>query len=106
MYMRKAISVTIDEANLLWLKAQAAATSKGSVSDVLDRLVRDARLEGRTDAIRSVVGTVDLPHGDLEQADGYVRSLFDRSLSRPVLVKERAAAATRAVRRRGRTRRG
>ncbi|PYR94348.1 MAG: hypothetical protein DMF84_05925 [Acidobacteria bacterium] len=104
--MRKPISITIEADNLLWLKAQAAATSKGSVSDVVDRLVRDARLEGRTGAIRSVVGTVDLPHGDLDRADGYVRSLFDRSLSRPMLVKERPPAATRAGRGRGRKRRG
>jgi hypothetical protein len=99
--MRKAVSVTMDEDNLLWLKAQAAATLKGSVSDVLDRLVREARLAGRTDAIRSVVGTVDLPHGDLEQGDAYVRSMFDRSLGRPLLVKERRAARTRGTRRRG-----
>jgi hypothetical protein len=104
--MRKAISVTIDEDNLLWLKAQAAATSKGSVSDVLDRLVRDARLEGRTESIRSVVGTVDLPHGDLDRADAYVRSMFDRSLGRPMLVKERPPAASRAGRARGTKRRG
>jgi len=49
---------------------------------------------------------VDLPHGDLDRADGYVRSLFDRSLSRPMLVKERPPAATRAGRGRGRKRRG
>jgi hypothetical protein len=104
--MRKAISVTIDEDNLLWLKAQAAATMKGSVSDVLDRLVRNARLEGRTDAIRSVVGTVDLPHGNLDRADVDVRSLFDRSLGRPMLVKERPPAARRTVRARGTKRRG
>jgi hypothetical protein len=103
---KKAISVTIDEDNLLWLKAQAAMTTKGSVSDVLDRLVRQARLEGRTDAIRSVVGTVDLPHGDLEQADAYVRALFDRSLARPMLVKERPRTASRTVRTRATKRRG
>lgn len=106
MRMRKPISVTIEEDNLLWLKAQAAATLKGSVSDVLDRLVRDARLEGRTDAIRSVVGTVDLPDGDLDHADAYVRSMFDRSLKRPMLVKQRPPAANRAVRTRGNKRRG
>jgi hypothetical protein len=104
--MRKAISVTIEEDNLLWLRAQAAATMKGSVSHVLDRLVRTARLEGRTDAIRSVVGTVDLPHGDLEQADASVRALFDRSIARPMLVRDRRPASGRAVRRRRTRRRG
>ena len=104
--MRKPISVTIEEDNLLWLKAQAAATSKGSVSDVLDRLVRDARLEGRTEAIRSVVGTVDLAEGSLDRADAYVQSLVDRSLSRPMLVKETAPRASQRMRARGTKRRG
>ncbi len=104
--MRRAISVTIDEDNLLWLKAQAAATSGGSVSGVLDRLVRDARLEGRTEAVRSVVGTIDLPQGDLDHADAYVRSLFDRSLRRPMLVKEDPPRAARALRTRSKKRRG
>jgi hypothetical protein len=91
--MRKPISVTIDEENLVWLRGQAAATSRGSVSAVLDRLVRDARLAGRTDpaAVRSVVGTIDLPDDDpdLEKADAYVRRAFDRSLRRPFPVRER-----------------
>ncbi len=104
--MRKPISVTIEESNLVWLKAQAAASEKGSVSDVLDRLVRDARLMGRTDAIRSVVGTVDVPDGDLDTADAYVRSMFDRSLSRPLLVRERPPRRAAALRTRGRRRRG
>jgi hypothetical protein len=104
--MKKAVSITLDADNLLWLKAQAEAAPKGSVSDVVDRLVREARLEGRTDAIRSVVGTVDLPHGDLDQADAYVRSLFDRSLGRPMLVRERPPEVPRPARARGRKRRG
>ena len=104
--MRKAVSVTIEEDNLLWLKAQASATSRGSVSDVLNRLVRDARLEGRTDAVRSVVGTVDLAEGNLDRADAYVRSLFDRSLSRPMLVKETPPRPSRPMRARGAKRRG
>lgn len=104
--MRKPISVTIEPDNLLWLKAQAAATAKGSVSDVLDRLVRDARLEGRTDAIRSVVGTIDLPDGDVDRAEAYVRSMFDRSISRPILVRERPPRTSGAGPARGRRRRG
>jgi hypothetical protein len=103
--MKKAISVTIEEDNFLWLKAQAAATVKGSVSEVLDRLVRDARLEGRTDAIRSVVGTVDLPDGGLDHTDASVRSVFDRSLGRPMMVKE-GPPRPRVGARRGNKRRG
>jgi hypothetical protein len=90
--MRRAVSVTIEEDNLLWLKAQAAATAKGSVSEILDRLVGEARAEGRTGAagIRSVAGTIDLPADDpdLVQADAYVRTMFERSLRRPLVVKE------------------
>jgi hypothetical protein len=90
--MRRAVSVTLGEDNLLWLKAQAAASAKGSVSDVLDRLVSTARAAGRTDqaAIRSIRGTIDIPDDDpeLERASAYVRQLFQHSLRRPILVNE------------------
>ncbi|HEX9367419.1 MAG TPA: hypothetical protein VF921_12375, partial [Vicinamibacterales bacterium] len=64
--MKRAISVTIGEDNLLWLKGQAGASASGSVSEVIDRLVRDARAGGRTDAaaVRSIVGSIDLPGDD------------------------------------------
>lgn len=91
--MKKPVSLTIDEANLLWLKAQAAATGSGTVSGVVDRLLTEARLAGRAqpESVRSVVGTIDLPADDpdLRKADAYVRSLFERSMQRPALVKER-----------------
>ena len=94
--MKRAISVTIGEDNLVWLKGQAGASASGSVSEVIDRLVLEARTGGRTDpaAVRSVVGSIDLPRDDedLAGADGYVRSVFDRSLARPLLVRERPAA--------------
>src|SRR5688572_3567270 len=90
--MRKALSVTLQETNVLWLRGQAAASAKGSVSDLLDRRVTEARVARQIDpgAIRSVQGTIDLPDDDahLAQSDAYVRSLFDASLRRPVLVKE------------------
>lgn len=102
MFMRKAISITLDEANIVWLKGQAGASSKGSVSNVLDRLVSEARQQGQSDpgAIRSVVGTIDLPDDDaaLDGADAYVRSVFDRSLRRPMLVKEDAPRPRRGRR--------
>jgi|SRR5687767_13859727 len=94
--MTKPISVTLKTDNVLWLRAQASATPRGSLSEVLDRLVTQARLEGRTEAaaIRSVVGTIDLPDedADLTGADTYVRGLFDRSARQPRVVKERTAA--------------
>ena len=92
--MRKAVSVTLKADNLLWLRGQAAATARRSVSEVLDRLVTEARAAGRTDekAVRSVAGTIDLPADDpdLAGADTFVRAQFDRSIRRPMLVKERS----------------
>lgn len=103
MNMRKAISVTISADNLLWLRGQAARTAKGSVSEVLDTLVGEARNAGRTDpsAVRSVSGTIDLPadDADLAGADAYIRTLFAAAARQPVVVRERPA--TRGKRRRG-----
>jgi len=101
--MKRAISVTIDEDNLLWLKGQAGASASGSVSEVIDRVVRRARTGGHTDAaaIRSVVGTIDLPADDpdLAGANAYVRSLVDEWLARPMQARERPPA--RKAKRRG-----
>jgi hypothetical protein len=102
--MRKAVSVTLKTDNLLWLRGQAAATARRSLSEVLDRLVTEAREAGRTDekAVRSVAGTIDLPPDDpdLEGADTFVRAQFDRSIRRPMLVKEGRTASS-ARRKRG-----
>ena len=100
------MSITLSADNALWLKAQATATAKGNVSAVVDRLVHEARLGGNADLAvrRSVVGTIDIPVDDgLDEADVYVRALFDRSLSRPMLVKERPdpPAAKKPRRKRG-----
>ena len=89
--MKKAISVTLKSENLLWLKAQAAARTGGNVSEIVDRLIRDARAASTTDrtAIRSIVGTINLPDDEsLAEAESSVRTMFDRSLSRPMLVRE------------------
>jgi hypothetical protein len=90
--MRQAVSVTLRADNVLWLRAQAAASARGSLSAVLDKLVSDARESGRTDAraIRTVKGTIDLPDGDpaLDSADAFIRAQFDKSLRRPMLAKQ------------------
>ncbi len=89
--MKKAISITLTHDNLLWLKGRATALTGGNVSEALDALIRDARAAGRTDpaSVKSVAGTIDLPDDEsLAQADGNVRALFDRSLSRPMLGRE------------------
>ena len=83
---KRAISLTLDPANLLWLRGRSAALGKRSVSEALDDLVTAARLGGRSgDAPRSVAGTIDLPADDpaLERADDLVRRLFDASIEKP-----------------------
>ena len=91
--MRKAISITLSQDNLLWLKGQAAQSSRKSVSELLDQIVTDARGAGWADSasVRSVVGTVDLPEddSDLETADAYIRTLFSTSARQPMVVRER-----------------
>ena len=90
--MKQAVSVTLRTENLLWLRGQAAASAKGSLSEILDRLVSEARAGGRTEAgaIRSVAGTIELPEDDplLEEADTNIRGMFAASLRRPLMVRE------------------
>jgi hypothetical protein len=89
---KRAISVTLDADNLHWLEGQAVAVQARGVSELLDRLVLDARTSGRIapGAARSVVGTIDLDPDDpgLERADAEVRALYEASIRRPILVRE------------------
>lgn len=90
---RKAVSVTLDELNLTWLRGRARVTANGNLSEALDRLVTDARTGGATKAaVRSAVGLVRLPPDDpdLSKAKAAVRSLFEESLARPLFVRENA----------------
>lgn len=103
--MRKPISITLSQDNLLWLKGQAARTPRGSVSDIVDRIVSDARGGGHAEAasVRSIVGTIDLPEtdSDLSGADEYIRNLFAASARRPMVVRESRARDGRKRPRRG-----
>lgn len=89
---KHAVSVTLDQGNLIWLKARARADKRGSVSETLDAVIRDARAAGHVPAgsIRSVVGTIDITPDDpgLERADAELRRLFDESLGRPSVARE------------------
>ena len=100
------ISVTLDQENLLWLRAQTEATKGKSLSDTLDRLVTEARAAGRVapGTVRSVVGTIDISDADpnLLTADDYVRGLFEQSARLPVLVKEREPVYSATIKRRAR----
>ena len=93
MFMpKKPVSLTLDESNLVWLRGVTARSGARSLSETVDRIVAAARENGEAHphSVRSVVGTIDLAEGDdaLEAADAIVRGMFDRSLARPVTVKE------------------
>jgi hypothetical protein len=91
--MKKAVSVTLGRTNLLWLQGRVAAGAARSVSELLDDLVADARASGRgvEAGMRSVVGSIDIDASDPEllTADAAIRTQFDRSVRRPMVVRER-----------------
>jgi len=97
MFMpKKPVSVTLEEANLLWLRGRATGRKKRSLSDALDEIVTAARQGGHgADAPRSVAGTIDIAADDphLERAGESLRALFDASIQRPFLVRERPRPA-------------
>lgn len=106
---KRAVSVTLDRDNLLWLNSHASARGRANLSAALDALITEARRAGRVPAesIRSVMGTVDLPADDpwLERAADYVRTRFAASLTRRgesrSTSSRRRHRAARPVRRRG-----
>ena len=105
---KKAVSLTLDEANLLWLKGRGY--EHGNLSAAVDALITAARAGriGTPAAVRSVVGTIDLAADDpqLERADRAIRDLFAGSLSRPFRVSETRAAYEPARPRKRSRRRG
>jgi hypothetical protein len=91
---KKAVSLTLDETNLVWLKGRGYG--HGTLSAVVDNLITAARAGrlGTPPAARSVVGTIDLAADDpqLERADSAIRDLFAASLARPQRVSEARAS--------------
>ena len=88
---RRAISVTLEADNVMWLKGRAGAEGE-SVSELLDQLVTSARSGNRAGPGHSVIGTIDIDDSDpnVERADPAVRAAFEASLGRPMAVRERA----------------
>jgi hypothetical protein len=78
---KKAISVTIEADNLLWLKARTRATGSRSISAVLDDMVTGVRKAAGP--VTSIVGWVSFPEGEagLRRGKKDIRELFDRSLA-------------------------
>jgi hypothetical protein len=78
---KRAISVTIEAENLLWLKARTRATGSRSISAVLDDMVTEVRKA--PGPVTSTVGWVSFPEGEdgLRRGKEDIRELFDRSLA-------------------------
>lgn len=101
---RQPVSLTIDEANLAWLRGLTARSGARSVSETVNRIIAAARESGthaRASA-RSVVGSIDLAPDDpgLDRADEAVREYVRQSLARDLTVHE-ASARYGARRKRG-----
>ena len=99
---KKAVSVTLDEANVLWLKGRARL-SGGNVSDALDKLITSARTaRAGVAGTSSVVGMVDLSDDPLlTKADAAMQAWFDEYMARPFEVHEDPPTASRPKKKRG-----
>lgn len=77
---KRAISVTLDPDNLTWVRAQVLSSGARSVSQVLDRLIEEARARGgeRGAGARTVIGLAHVASSDpdLSTGDSAVRALF------------------------------
>jgi hypothetical protein len=85
MFMpKKPLSVTLDEANILWLRGRARSGKERSLSEALDGVVTSARQSGYGGDVRSVVGTVDISPDDpdLRTADVAIQTMIDARIDR------------------------
>lgn len=98
---KRAVSITLDEGNLLWLKGRARVLAGGSLSEAVDQLIDEARegLLGAGHVRRSVVGTIDLPDDDvLARANAELRDVVDASLERTARTQAAKSTAAKTVR--------
>jgi hypothetical protein len=82
---KRALSVTLQPENILWLRGRARADGRRSLSETLDRLVAEVRAGGKAPSlVRSVVGNIriDESKGDLAAAGRTLRGLFATSLEK------------------------
>lgn len=98
---KKAISLTLEATNLLWLKGRARVLAGGSLSGAVDHLIDEARAGrlGTVAPVRSVVGTIDVPD-DAALASGgeAIRGLFAASHAGFVQAQRRASRAVKRPR--------
>ena len=84
---KRAILVSLDPDNLVRLRAQTRSVGCRSVSEMLDRLIRETRTSSpeKDSSVRSVVGTIEIDGSDqnLSSADAAIRVLFSAALSKP-----------------------
>jgi hypothetical protein len=105
---KRAVSLTLDESNILWLRGRERG--RGNLSAAVDELITAARTAGVRGhaAARTVIGTIDLAADDprLDRADAAVRELFAQSLSRPLQAAEAPPSYAATTRPRRSRRRG
>lgn len=80
---KRALSVTLEPENILWLRGRARTGGRRSLSETLDRLVTEVRVGGKAPSfVRSVVGhiRIDESKGNLVAASETLRKLFAHSL--------------------------
>ena len=91
---KQAISVTLEADNLAWVRGRALAAGRLSVSEMLDRLIEDARTGGAGSGPggRSVVGTVEVAPDDPEllTADEAIQGLLAQSVARSARAMDRS----------------
>ena len=80
---KQAISVTLQQDNITWLKGRVDATGSRSISELMDQLITAARTSGQLALSRSVVGTISIHDSDpaLLRTDAAVQNLFNKSLN-------------------------
>lgn len=95
--------MTLDADNLTWLRGRALAGKHRSLSEALDDVVTAARVEGRPDEVRSVVGTIDISalDPDLLNADADIAAVYSQSLGRPFIARERPSTPSGGKTRKG-----
>jgi hypothetical protein len=83
---KKAVSVTLQQDNLLWLRTRVKVKGDRSLSEALDQIITEARAGAgaRGAQARSVVGSARIPRSDkaLSEAGAQVAALFRGSVRR------------------------